>query len=137
MKIRNQNEKYGLDVVVEGNSLEAAVEEMQRTIRACGSEFADIVVREGDYDVVDDEHQLKWELQQPKPAPEPSMVVEIGNIRLAVTPKTGECWQHFLMSFGEYAADSTDDCMATWPREALRLAREALDKFESQLEGES
>ncbi len=52
--IANTNERYGDCVEVTGTDLADAVARMQEAIRGCGPEFADVVVTEGDYEVVDD-----------------------------------------------------------------------------------
>ena len=53
--IRNTNDSYGDAVEFTGDSLASAVADMQATIRECGPAFADVVVSEADYEVLDDE----------------------------------------------------------------------------------
>lgn len=54
MTIRNTNEQYGMPVEFSGATLEAAVADMQATIREC-PELAEAVVTEEDYEIVEDE----------------------------------------------------------------------------------
>ena len=55
--IRNNNDAYGMDVCFSAASIEEAVADMQATIRACGLDFADVVVCERDYDIIEDEDE--------------------------------------------------------------------------------
>lgn len=50
--IRNTNERYGAPETSTGETLPCAVARMQATIRACGPEFADVVVGPDDYEIV-------------------------------------------------------------------------------------
>ncbi len=50
--IRNTNERYGDPATWTADTLEAAVAEMQRDVRACGPEFADVIVTDADYEIV-------------------------------------------------------------------------------------
>jgi len=91
-----------------------------------------------------------WTTETPEPQPV-SSTLERGPVSLSVAPanKGDRQWQHFLLSFGRYHKDVRDEdivseitendhaeCLRTWPREALRLAREKLNKFEEQLNEE-
>lgn len=61
-------------------------------------------------------------------------VVNFRDVRLSVlSHPDGRQWQHVLFSFGRHAASDHEACLARWPQEALRLAREQLDRFEAQL----
>lgn len=53
--IRNTNEQYGMAIEFSAATIDAAVADMQQTIRQCGPEFADVVVTDGDYEVVSDD----------------------------------------------------------------------------------
>jgi hypothetical protein len=56
--IRNANSSYGMAVDFTAEDLPSAVAEMQDTIRMCGEEFADVVVTEDDYEIVES-HEAK------------------------------------------------------------------------------
>ncbi len=61
-------------------------------------------------------------------------VINWGNIRLSVSPHPTDIqWQHFMLSFGEFNSRSHDECVVEWPREAIRIAREALDQLEAKI----
>ena len=51
--IRNRNEMFGAPVDFTAVDEEAAVAEMQTTIRQCGPEFAEVVVTTDDYEIID------------------------------------------------------------------------------------
>ena len=53
--IRNKNEQFGDSVEFSAETVELAVAEMQSTIRECGACFADVVVSDSDYEVVNDD----------------------------------------------------------------------------------
>ena len=79
---------------------------------------------------------MKWkeETQEPK---EHSVVMEDGlAMRLAVD-NDKEPWQHFSLTFGKFEKEQTfDECLRTWPREAIAEARRRLDEFEAKLDKE-
>lgn len=81
---------------------------------------------------------INWKTTSPKP-PLPCSVLDIAPVHLSVnSPDDGKRqWQHLCISFGKYSEDDHGECLKTWPREALRLAREKLDRFESTLDGEN
>lgn len=80
-----------------------------------------------------------WTKEIPKPTPtKPEASAECDKIHLKVQPAygtdDGRLWQWFDCSFGVHSTASLDACCEIWPREAIRLAREQLDKLEAQLE---
>lgn len=80
---------------------------------------------------------MNWDNQTPHVRQ--SFVYFNGVIRMSVSDAESDPnkrWQHFQFSFGESSPNSIDECKATWPREALALARKALDEFEATLEAE-
>jgi hypothetical protein len=53
VKIRNANDAYGWPTEFSGETLDDAIADMQTTVRACGPEFADVVVAVDDYEIID------------------------------------------------------------------------------------
>ena len=51
--IRNTNDKFGEPICYEGETVDAAVAVMQADLRACGDDFAAVVVTVDDYEVLD------------------------------------------------------------------------------------
>jgi hypothetical protein len=54
--IRNTNDRFGMPETFTGEILFDAIDAMQVAIRACGPEFADVVVGPDDYEVVRIDH---------------------------------------------------------------------------------
>jgi hypothetical protein len=63
-------------------------------------------------------------------------VSDDGCIRLSLEETKDHVWQFMLIAFGETSDKLHAECLTTWPREAIRIAREKLDAFEASLEGE-
>lgn len=78
-----------------------------------------------------------WRTETPEPQPEQS-VISCGHIQLSVgqAHDSPQRWEYFSLSFGRFSNEPHKECLKTWPREALRLARENLDQFEEQLDEE-
>ena len=62
--------------------------------------------------------------------------LEMGPVRMSIQPgaRPAEWWQFFIMDFGSHSNASREECLKTWPREAIARARKALDEFENLLE---
>ena len=60
------------------------------------------------------------------------MVIHSGPISFMLSHdrETGDRWQYFTISFGQFTKASMDECGFTWPREAIDRARAELDRFE-------
>ena len=56
-----------------------------------------------------------------------------GPFQLSVGPGSGRRWQHFTFSFGRHSEAAHEECLKTWPREAIALARKELDDLETLL----
>ena len=58
-------------------------------------------------------------------------------LRLSVSPSnaSGKMWQWLELRFGSHSTSRHEECLATWPREAIAKARAAIDEFEARLEG--
>jgi hypothetical protein len=57
-------------------------------------------------------------------------------VQLAVSDAEGqdhETWQYLSLTLGRFSDGGQDECADTWPREAIRLAREAIDRLEAEL----
>ena len=66
-----------------------------------------------------------------------SSSLEIGSVRIAVSPANAEKqWQFFILDFGTHSNASHEECLKTWPREAIARARKELDKLEHFLNEE-
>lgn len=78
--------------------------------------------------------KLNWVDETPE-RHQKEMVIEDDKISVRVKFNEGqEPWQHMLMSFGEFGADrSLDDCLDSWPLEAIAIARSHLDRFEAMI----
>ena len=57
-----------------------------------------------------------------------------GPCHITVAPSSGRRWRFFSMDFGSHSEASHEECLKTWPREAIARARAELDKFENLLE---
>lgn len=82
---------------------------------------------------------MEWKNETPKP-PKSKAVIDAGLIRLTVSESVDgpERWQFFSLDFGDLSEASHEECLRTWPREAIARARKALDEFEANLnKGES
>ena len=84
---------------------------------------------------------MDWTREIPKPKPtKPVAKLISGEVELKISPSSidgsAELWQWFYISFGEHSSETMDECCKTWPREAIRLAREQLDAFEAALDSE-
>ena len=78
---------------------------------------------------------MKWtEEIEPR---ERRVVMQHGNHMQLAVDNDKEPWQHFSLSFGVFAKNTTfDECLRTWPREAIAEARRRLDEFEAKLDKE-
>jgi hypothetical protein len=78
---------------------------------------------------------MKWETETPQ---QPKLRYRLkggSDLWLTVSQEAdGSTFRHMTLSFGKICAESADQVVQTWPREALALARAALDKFEAELE---
>ena len=82
---------------------------------------------------------MQWETQEPELKP-PVCVMDRGPIRLTVSDAYRDPlrrWQHLHLHVGQHTTMHADDCLRSWPREALAMARLALDEFEAKLEENS
>ena len=80
---------------------------------------------------------MKWE-KQTTPAIE-QHAIESGDCTLRVEPHgglDGRPWRFFSMTFGSTATEDVDECLESWPREAIAKARKELDELEAKLEAE-
>ena len=77
---------------------------------------------------------MKW-IEEPLEPKERHVVMDCGiALRLAVDDDD-DPWQHFSLTFGKFEKERTfDECLRTWPREAIAEARRRLDEFEKKLE---
>jgi hypothetical protein len=68
-------------------------------------------------------------------APKVELRWKQGDIMLAIDEdEDGRQWEYVALSFGQFKKDSLEGCQKTWPREAIRLVRKALDDFEATLD---
>jgi hypothetical protein len=80
---------------------------------------------------------MKWIKDEVPPVkPGDGFLLYHGDIRLSVNLKDRH-WQHFGISFGAFSEKTTDECKATWPREAIAEARRKLDEFEAEMEADN
>lgn len=75
-----------------------------------------------------------WHTEPPEPVA-PRSVLWCGAIRLSIGPSqtSPALWQYLAMSFGAHTNRSADVSKEAWPREAIRMAREELDRLEEKL----
>ncbi len=82
------------------------------------------------------ETMIQWKHPKPEP-PLPEAEIKFGDLCLRVVPNnTSTRWQSLLMTFGKFSDQTHEECLKSWPREALRLAKKALFDFEAALEAE-
>ena len=76
-----------------------------------------------------------WKHETPEP-PRPRATLHTGDVSISVSEdvQSGKRWQYLTMSFGKFSEEGFEDCQASWPKLALTLAREQLDKFEATLD---
>ncbi len=75
---------------------------------------------------------LQWKHPDPDP-PGLESEAKYGNVRLLVREDSQRQWQSVILCFGRFSEQTHEECLESWPREALKLARTALDEFEAQL----
>ncbi len=77
----------------------------------------------------------KWTEPTPRVNVE-ARTAQLGDLHLSVRAQTdGErVYQSLMIHAGRFSHRTTAACMAAWPREAIALARETLDKIESELD---
>lgn len=64
-------------------------------------------------------------------------ILEMGSVRMSVSAaKDEKQWQFFVLDFGTHSNASHEECLKTWPREAIARARKELDEFENLLDEE-
>jgi hypothetical protein len=81
---------------------------------------------------------MKWETEQITQPPVRKSITH-GPIMLSVSANDsshGAWWKYLSMTFGKFSDQSLAQCLDAWPREAIALAREALDKLEATLREE-
>jgi hypothetical protein len=80
---------------------------------------------------------MNWKTIQPTP-PAATSILEIEDFRLCVKESLSikKRWQHFVLSFGFLSDNEHAKCVETWPTEAIRIAREKLDRLEQRLNEE-
>ena len=79
---------------------------------------------------------MNW-INETAPQPPRQSSIEHGALRLSVSPHatdpSREQWQWCIMSFGSHSKASHEECLESWPREAIALARKELDELETFL----
>ena len=77
---------------------------------------------------------LEWKTETP-PEPHTKSVLTCGELRLAIWKDADDeqTYQHAHLSVGQFSDASHEECLKTWPREAIRLIREQLNKLEAEL----
>ena len=81
---------------------------------------------------------ITWKTETPEPRT-PRSTMDYGGVTLSISPANdhanpGELWQWASLSLGKHVVAEPSDCLSTWPREAVRMLREAIDKFEEELD---
>ena len=76
---------------------------------------------------------MNWTQEEPTPR-EQTILLRREDILLSVDGADRH-WQHFMLSFGVFSEATTEECKATWPREAIAVARRKLDEFEEAIAG--
>lgn len=81
------------------------------------------------------EQAMEWKLDEPTPTPR--LRASHGPLSISVgLASNGQTWQYVELVDGRHSPKSPEQCRETWPREAIALARQALDKFEETLNAE-
>ena len=79
---------------------------------------------------------MEWTETTEKP-PQPSWEMKGADVRVSVNPASdddGQRWQYFSLFFGRFTDRPDEKSLRQWPREALILARTALEAFEAELD---
>jgi hypothetical protein len=81
---------------------------------------------------------MTWKSRQPTLQPIRSTWETDDGIHLSVSYEAdqGQWWQYCALTFGAHTHQCHDSCLEKWPTEAIRIAREKLDKFEQKLNEE-
>lgn len=78
---------------------------------------------------------IPWETT-PTPRAIPESTITIGSCQLAVREHDATAdkrWQFLLISFGEFSDAPMDECLKTWPKRSIQLARHALSELQRRL----
>ena len=77
---------------------------------------------------------LQWKLEPPQQPRNYSSSV-CGDVRISIGDAHDDPrqWQYIQVCCGRHSTASHDECRQTWPREAIAMARAALDEFEAKL----
>ncbi len=76
---------------------------------------------------------LEWKYPEPNP-PLPEAKIRFGDVHLTVKPSDNATqWLGMSLCCGRFSDSSHEECLESWPREVLKLARKALDDFEAKL----
>jgi len=75
----------------------------------------------------------------PTPTPQPKNEAEItvGPCHLSVCEHDGTAgkrWQYLSLSLGEFSDTPMDECLGTWPKRAVQLARQAITELDRKLQ---
>lgn len=78
---------------------------------------------------------IPWNQTQAPQAPEAK--ITIGPCYLSVCESSGDPgrqWQWFTLSFGEFSEAPLSECLETWPKRAIQLARQAVRELDRRLQ---
>ncbi len=83
--------------------------------------------------------KLEWETED-RPSVTSATLRFDSDLMLSVSPaadselESGTHWHYFQLAFGRHMDRPQMAGQALWPREAIQIARQKLDEFESQLD---
>jgi hypothetical protein len=78
---------------------------------------------------------IPWILSE-TPQPKREAVITIGSCQLSVSERQdlGTRWQWIMFSCGEFSDSPLDECLETWPKRAVQLARQAVRELDQRLQ---
>ena len=79
---------------------------------------------------------MEWTREPPTPKPDRKCSIHCGGVMLSVSESAedeGKIWQYLAYSNGAFSGLTFEQCLETWPRLAIQLAREALNELELKL----
>lgn len=81
---------------------------------------------------------MMWQKRVPEVAERHE--ISAGPVTLAISEASsrnyGTYWQHVCVSLGAFSDGTLEACLEGWPKQAISMARKALDEFEAQLDKE-
>ena len=80
-----------------------------------------------------------WHPAPPPDQPPPRLEFQHGPVQLSVGPAatSDHLWLSISLTLGKHSGAPREECLRTWPTEAITLARQALKDLEGFIEANS